>query len=100
MRDFGTLSGSQRREGLFSFPATALGPRNGIAASNLACPQGVKGGRVFSSIPVTMGTPSTLLSGYCIQTPLRSRDNAAGPDGDAAGGLALPEDFLASAQQP
>ena len=44
----------------------------GTVASNLACPQGVKGGRDASSIPPTMGTPSTFLSGNCIHTPDRS----------------------------
>ena len=76
MRDFGTLSGTQRKDGLFSMPAWTLGPMKGTVASNLACPHGVKGGRDCSSIPPMMATPSTFLSGNCIQTPLRSWDSA------------------------
>src|SRR5260221_7199143 len=97
MRDFGTLSGSQRKDGLFSLPAMALGPMKGTAASNLACPHGVKGGRVFSSIPVTMGTPPTLSSGYCIQTPPRSCDMAGVAVGVAARALVIPEGWLVCA---
>src|SRR6266404_6838687 len=64
--------------GAFSWPATALGPTNGLAASNLAWPQGVKGGRTFASTAFMPGTPSTMPSGYCIQTPERSWERVEG----------------------
>src|SRR5690349_20815215 len=97
--DFGTASGSQRRDGLFSLPATARGPMKGTAASNLACPHAVKGGRVFSSIPVTMGTPFTLSSGYCIHTPLRSCDREGVVEGASAGALVVTEGWLVCASR-
>src|ERR1700676_270309 len=78
LRILGGPSGSQCKVGAFSLPATAVGPCVGFAASNLACPQGVNGGRNLSSMAFMPGTPGTGPSGYCIQTPDRSceRDGA------------------------
>src|SRR5882672_12628600 len=76
MRSLGGLFGSQRKDGLPSSPGTALGPATGLAASNFACPQAVKGGRNFSSTAFMPGTPGAPPPGYCIQTPDRSWERA------------------------
>src|SRR5579871_3135938 len=69
----------------------ARGPTRGLAASNLACPQGVSGGRVRLLTAFMPGTPGTSPSGYCIHTPERSCESgplgvsdAVGPAGAAA----------------
>ncbi|OLE74201.1 MAG: hypothetical protein AUG12_01970 [Acidobacteria bacterium 13_1_20CM_2_57_8] len=56
--------------GSFSLPAITRGPTVGTAASNLACAQGVIGGRKLVSTTVL---PSRLL----IQTPDKSREACA-----------------------
>src|SRR5580692_7697513 len=92
-RDFGTASGSQCSAGLFSLPATALGPTSGAEASNLAWPHGVKGGRSFSSIP-------SMCVEYGIHTPDRSRERAVAGAEEAAGVWTDADGLLACAKVP
>src|ERR1700733_2482978 len=78
MTTFGTPSGWQRKtEGSFSLPGTALGPSCGYVVSNRACPQGVSGGRAFSSMAPEPG--------YSIHMPDKSCDRAAGVAESLAG---------------
>src|ERR1700676_1367878 len=72
IRSCGGPLGSQCSAALSSWPPTARGPINGLAVSNFACPQGVKGGRVRSSTPFMRANAGSVPSANCIQTPERS----------------------------
>src|SRR5271165_2574466 len=72
MRSCGGPLGSQCSAALSSWPPTARGPIKGLALSNFACPQGVKGGRVRLSTPFMRANAGSVPSAYCIQTPERS----------------------------
>src|SRR5216683_8374723 len=92
LRSFGGPSGSQRNSGLFSTPGIALGPTKGLASSNFAFPQGVRGGRVLLLTAFIPGTPGTSPSGYCIQTPDRSCDRTRAGAGVVVRACIVPAD--------